>query len=593
MIAKSLGDYIVDRTESLDDELINQFFIDRNDDMITRLLDSEQYLLEGSRGIGKTMLMRNAVIESRKKFGQSSVLSVWISFEESIRVERIKVIDSTIDPFLQWTMGKILNEVLGEITKIKPTCVDKLSDRLSEIFGTELKDSSKIKFYKYSIILNDYIQTLEKGDIEDNKLLKSKLPSTELGNILDNPNSFKKFLLGLIEDFQLERIVLLFDEAAHVFSHNQQEKFFTLFKSLRHPQIACKAAVYPGITNYGKFFEKGQDAKELRITWSSQNDMDIKYIREIIKVRIQNFSVQYWEKLTMDSKIINILCICSNGNPRFAFHIIDELKNIKTFEQKSISMKTLINCIRTVVETKWKEFDTLKQRLIRYKSYIQEAENIMKNLFIPNLREWNNKQRKSNRKLAAGFYISTTVYDQISKIFDTLAYSNLIMINNSKKSLGKDQYGYYVSVNPALLFSDLIIRDENEMHKVVLAIEYNQAYFVANPEIKLLIDNMKEENEYSCSNSKCSFVTQDDTFMFCPKCGNPIRKSESESLYKILRSHSVDNLKLSLKIIIRLKERFLTVGEVYDADVEDIKMRYIKEVRSEQIKNAAIEYMAG
>lgn len=593
MSIKSLGDYIVDRTESLDDSLIKEYFVDHNDDIITRLLDSEQYLLEGSRGIGKTMLMKKAVIESQKIFGQASILCVWVSFEESIRLERIRVVDSSIDPFLQWTMGKVLNEVLHSIIKIKPLCLDSLNDRLAAIFGTKLNDDAKAIFQKYSIILNDYIQTLEKGDITDNTQLMSKLPSTELGNILDNPHSFKNFLLGLISDFKLERIVLLFDEAAHVFSHNQQEKFFTLFKSLRDPRIACKAAVYPGITNYGKYFEKGQDAKELRITWSPQNDTDIKYIKDIIKVRIQKFDPDYWGKLTIDSQIINTICMCSNGNPRFAFHLIDELKSSKAFEQKNITMVMLINCIRIIVETKWKELDTLKQRLVRYKVFIQEAENIMKKIFMRNLRDWNNKQRKQNRKLAAGFYISTSVYDKISKIFDILAYSNLIMINNSKKSIGKDQYGYYISINPALLFSDLIIREVSEMNKVVFAIEYNQAYFETNPEIRLLIDYMKEENEFNCSNTKCNFVTQDESYSFCPKCGSPIHKSESDSLYKILRSHSIENLKLSPKIIIRIKERFITVGDIYDADVEEIKMPYIKEVRSEQIKNAAIEYMAG
>ena len=81
----SLGDYILDRTESIKEDLILEYFIERNDDKINRLLDSEQYLLEGSRGVGKTMLMKTAMLRSLKDFGKNSVLPVWISFEESIR----------------------------------------------------------------------------------------------------------------------------------------------------------------------------------------------------------------------------------------------------------------------------------------------------------------------------------------------------------------------------------------------------------------------------------------------------------------------------------------------------------------------------
>ncbi|MCZ8283893.1 MAG: hypothetical protein O9353_00420, partial [Bacteroidia bacterium] len=133
---KSLGDYILDRTESLENNLIVNYFIERDKTKIERLLDSEQYLLEGSRGVGKTMLMKAAMLKSQKDFGKHSILSVWISFEESIRLERIKIINHSVDPFLQWTMGKILFETLQTLSIIKPKSNDQLNKRLSKIFNT-------------------------------------------------------------------------------------------------------------------------------------------------------------------------------------------------------------------------------------------------------------------------------------------------------------------------------------------------------------------------------------------------------------------------------------------------------------------------
>lgn len=72
-----------------------------------------------------------------------------------------------------------------------------------------------------------------------------------------------------------------------------------------------------------------------------------------------------------------------------------------------------------------------------------------------------------------------------------------------------------------------------------------------------------------------------------------MKKKEVIPLYKILRGHSVENLNLSLKIIERIKTKFSTVGEIYDANLDEIRMKYIQDVRIEKIKNAAIEYMAG
>src|SRR5690606_2812503 len=114
----------------------------------------------------------------------------------------------SIDPFLQWTMGKILDETLKSIFKNKPECINDLNTRLSSIFNIDITDKS----LEYSNILNEYVKILEKADIKDSNELKKHVPSSELLTILDNPQSFKEFLLKLISDFNLNRIVFLFDE---------------------------------------------------------------------------------------------------------------------------------------------------------------------------------------------------------------------------------------------------------------------------------------------------------------------------------------------------------------------------------------------
>ena len=588
-MSDSLGNYILDRTESLDDALISKYFVERDSSKITRLLDSEQYLLEGSRGVGKTMLMKASMLKSQNEFGKNSILPVWVSFEESIRIERISIVSKTIDPFLQWTMGKILYETLNKLIQIKPKSIDNLNKKLSSIFEIPINNT----FEKYIILLNNYISILEKGDIENNTLLSAHVPSKELSKILDNPQSFKDFLLSLINDSNLSRIIFLFDEAAHVFSYSQQEKFFTFFKTLRDPKIACKAAVYPGITNYGKYFERGQDAKELKVQWSPLNDDDTKYIENIIKRRLKEYDIRYWNKLSSNQDVLKTLCICSNGNPRFAFHIIDELENNKAFKGNSISSQILINSIRSVFNIKWKEFETLKHRLIKYEKYIEEAESYVKETVLPNLRIWNDKQRKNKSKLSIGFYITTNAYDKLEKVFSVLSYSNIINIDHSKKSVGHHKQSYYITLNPSLLFTDLIIKDIKELKNISIAIENNQSYSESTTSIKELIENVSEVIYIECSNSNCDFKTTDENFKFCPKCGNKIEIKEEQSLYKILRSHGIENLKISRKIITRLKTKFNNIGEIYDAELNDIRMHYIQNVRITIIKNSALEYMAG
>lgn len=174
-----------------------------------------------------------------------------------------------------------------------------------------------------------------------------------------------------------------------------------------------------------------------------------------------------------------------------------------------------------------------------------------------------------------------------------MSYSNIINIDYSKKSVGHHKYSYYISVNPSLLFTDLIIRDILELYNTSIAIEYNQSYSESSLIIKELIENVSEVNYIECSNSNCDFKTTDDGFKFCPKCGSKIEIREEESLYKILRSHNLDNLKLSKKIITRLKTKFKNIGDIYDSEPDQIRMPYIQDVRILMIKNSALEYMAG
>lgn len=369
-------------------------------------------------------------------------------------------------------------------------------------------------------------------------------------------------------------------------------KFFTLFKNLRNPHIACKAAVYPGITNYGKYFEKGQDAKELRIDWSSKNKDDILYIKNILNKRISAFDNNYWTKLCANNDVIETICVCSNGNPRFAFHIIDELDNMKVFKKNNITYLDTIKAIRQVFDLKWKDFSSLQVRLKKYKSCIREAELFIKQIIIPNLRTWNENRRNSSKKLSIGFFIETNAYDLLSHVFEILAYHNIVTIDYSKKSIGHNKYGYLVSLNPSILFSDRIILDLLDMNSASVAIENNQAYYSNSTDIINLKNKVSLEKEYKCSDEKCDYSTNEE-YNFCPKCGNKIIIEEIESLYNILRSHSINNLRLGDSIKSRLNKKFKTIGEIYDADLNDIRMPYIQDVRIVKVKNAAIEYMSG
>lgn len=57
-----------------------------------------------------------------------------------------------------------------------------------------------------------------------------------------------------------KRIVLFFDDAAHLGREASLEEFFDIYRTLSSSSVSCKAAIYPGVTRFGRRFDVYNDA---------------------------------------------------------------------------------------------------------------------------------------------------------------------------------------------------------------------------------------------------------------------------------------------------------------------------------------------
>ena len=63
-----------------------------------------------------------------------------------------------------------------------------------------------------------------------------------------------------------KRIVLFFDDAAHIGREAALEEFFDVFRTLSSSNVSCKAAIYPGVTRFGNRFDVYNDATVVEIS---------------------------------------------------------------------------------------------------------------------------------------------------------------------------------------------------------------------------------------------------------------------------------------------------------------------------------------
>lgn len=582
------------RTESLSREDVRKFFVEEPGEFVSHLLDGEQYLVEGSRGVGKTMLMRYAETEADEQFHSKRILTSYISFEDSLRIERLKITNAAeYNPFLQWTMAKILKALLDKVSLLGIDKEEKekasLINNLGKVFGTESG------IYRYKNLLEEYIRVIETAQYETSEDIR-KLASQKLGVItedmfkaMNNPTVFKRFLEKFCEDNNLCRLVFLFDEAAHTLSEYQQEEFFSFMKGLRSPHIACKAAVYPGISSYGKDFDYGHDARVLRPDRKVEDkESYFTFCRKILENRIAKEEI--WEKLNKNPEILEAFIIGCFGNPRHLFLLIDEIG------QTVPRRKDLPKIIKDYVEQNlWKYYLGLEKRLERFKVSVVTGYNFITSIVIPDLRTQNNDWRKRKKpELSIYFAIENEVYDDLKTMLGVLIYSG-ILSERGQQSIGQNKYGKVYAVNTAVCMSENVLREEKvtggtfkgELDK--LNVQRVKIYYKGTSKVAKIITNLVRGDILICPNCR---KERKKEWKICPYCTKSY--PEEESLYEKLRQHPVDYLPISERLKERVKEKFNTIGQILDASEEEVDtVYYVGTIRVKIIKTAAIEYMAG
>lgn len=82
-----------------------------------------------------------------------------------------------------------------------------------------------------------------------------------------------------------KRVVLLFDDAAHIGRTAPLSEFFDIFRILSTDTISCKAAIYPGVTQFGELFDVYNDATVIDVIRDERGDDFEAFFVEVIRAR--------------------------------------------------------------------------------------------------------------------------------------------------------------------------------------------------------------------------------------------------------------------------------------------------------------------
>lgn len=530
------------RTESIQTDNIQDFFVSTRQDreIIDSLKSSDSLILEGSRGTGKSFLIRMAEVELDKSFTVHRILPVYITFVASSLIH-------TNDPeqFKHWMLASICYKLIralrqkGLLIGASPA-TSLLSSRDADPESLEQKFNQIHKAYEDSY----------KGSGE--VVSPEKIPDLV---------RFKDAMEEICEEINVKRICLFFDEAVHIFRPEQQRQFFTLFRDLRSPYISCKAAVYPGVTSYGNTFEMSHDATYLRIERDIIADEYLASMKEIVLKQADGNTTK---SIKENMENFNVLAYSASGNPRMLLKTVEKCPRMRSKDVNEV----IKNFYRTDI---WTEHTGLGDKYKGHKPLVDWGRNFIENDVLPATKQ-KNETRAEYDESTCYFWIHRDVPQTVKESLRLLEYTGIVQKNGESVRGTNSEFGTRYELKFGCILSL-----EASPTSAGMAIAKNLT--------------LQRFTEYGMRNRLFQGLNIH------------IQQESDSDLIAILHAQltkSIGILDLSEWQKNKLREHnLLTIQDVLDTSEADMQnmMRYVGEKRARKMRNVAVaellEYLSG
>ena len=532
------------RTESIGDEKIKDFFVstDLERGIIDALKLQNPIILEGSRGTGKTFLLRMSQIELNDNFKTEKILPIYLTLSSATLIQ-------TNDPhqFTNWMMAKICKQLYRELLN-KGFLIESLPNS-ALLLGNNLSTNSLAS--RFNDIMKAYENSYRRQDQNIDNSMISDIP--EIEDVLEIVKQICNF-------YNIQRICFLFDEAVHMFRPQQQREFFSLFRQLRTPYIDCNAAVYPGVTSYGDSFEISHDAQLISL---ERNIQDNDYLHTMEQIVYKQASEEKIKKIEEQKGNFKIIAYSASGNPRILLKTLDKCSNLKS--------DTIIKVIKDFyIAEIWSEHSALGEKYTGHREIVDWGRNFIEEKVIPSTKEKNNR-RRDDQKSTCYFWIHRDVPEVVKESLRLLEYTGIVRKNGERIRATGSNIGTRYEIKLGCI---LALEQSNKI--AIQIIDYLDNYLFT---------------EYSRNNNAFSNLP------------NPISlesDSEIQEIINNLLQKSINELSLTSWQKDKLIENgFNKIDDVLAVSEEELinKIYGVGEVKARRIQNAAIaeilEYLSG
>jgi len=407
------------RTEDIRTEDILELYVETSRDrrIVELLKSATPVIIEGSRGTGKSFLLRVAEAHLLKSFEVDRVLPVYLSFITSSLVQ-------SGDPkqFQHWMMAKLCGRVIRGLYR----------------GGLLVKSDSAVSILTGDTAALSLSETrLEKVTRAYEESYKNPGAAVD-ASAIPQVDDFKDAIEDICRSRNIKRLCLLIDEAAHIFRPEQQRQFFTLFRDLRSPYLGCNAAVYPGVTAYGETFQIAHDASVEEI---NRDVLDSNYLANMREIVFKQADANLMADIAQNGENFNALAYAVSGNPRLLLKTIAGAQRLRTSDVE----KVLKEFYRTDI---WSEHTGLSDRYAGHRALIDWGRQFVESTAIPDARAKNEQWQKEQKgESTCFFWIHRDAPEAVKEALRLLTYTGIVSRRDSGVVATRSELGTRYAIN--------------------------------------------------------------------------------------------------------------------------------------------------
>lgn len=270
------------------------------------------------------------------------------------------------------------------------------------------------------------------------KEIKDGRVNYDFGITLDQTS----LLLGLTKLSQTigKRLVLLFDDAAHIGREKPLEVFFDLFRTISSSLTSCKASIYPGVTKFGIRFDVFNDSTVLDISRSDVSAFP-DFFPNVVLARYPKLAerTMFSDRLSA-AQFANLLGRAVVGNLRGFILACNRFEG-----QERIGIPEITKCfLDMATDYYWPLMEEVAPKLGVYESLIEPARDVMEAI----VEHVTKPVKERTRTIAQDrVLIHRQIVSQYSKIFEILEYLGFVARREASRAMKSGGRGPVFAIN--------------------------------------------------------------------------------------------------------------------------------------------------